>query len=85
VPLAPVLGNAGQVGINVKARHPHAAMLFADYLLGDGQKIIAESGYHIAGQPVPYPLFIPEQGRTLEQIESDLKLWDDLFRQLGRS
>jgi hypothetical protein len=32
----------------------------------------------------PYPLFIPEQGRTLAQIESDAKLWEDLFRQLGR-
>jgi iron(III) transport system substrate-binding protein len=85
VPLEPVLGNAGQVALAAKAPHPHAALLFVDYLLGDGQQVLADNGYHTASQQVPFKLWIPEQGRTAAQIESDADRWQELFRGINRS
>lgn len=40
-PLAPTFGRSSSIGLHRRAPHPHAALLFADFLLSDeGQEII---------------------------------------------
>lgn len=79
VPLEPVVGNAGQAAVSAKAPHPHTALLFVDYLLADGQKVLQDNYYFTPGQQTAFTPWIPEQGLTTEQIQANLKLWDSLF------
>lgn len=43
--IQPLIAFEGSIGIMRKAPHPYAALLFYDYLLTDGQKIVAEEDY----------------------------------------
>lgn len=84
VPLEPVVGNAGQGALAAKARHPHAALLFLDHLLGDGQRALRESTYVTASDTVPFTFWIPERGKSTDQIERQVRLWSALFKELFR-
>ena len=42
IDIAPMFAFAAGVGLAKRASHPYAAMLFIDFLLSDGQKILAE-------------------------------------------
>jgi iron(III) transport system substrate-binding protein len=42
IDIAPVFAFAAGAGMARRAPHPYAAMLFIDFLLSDGQKILAE-------------------------------------------
>lgn len=81
LPLGLVMVNPGELGLAAKAPHPYSAMLFIDYLLGDGQKTFADIGMHTAGEKLPQDekLWFPEQGKTAAEIEADNKLWTDVF------
>jgi iron(III) transport system substrate-binding protein len=80
VPLDPVVGNAGQVSFDIKAPHPNAALLYIDYLLGDGQEVLKKENYFPATEKVPFNFWIPETGRSAAQVEQDAKDWADLFK-----
>jgi iron(III) transport system substrate-binding protein len=80
VGLDPVVGNEGQAVLPAKAPHPHAALLFIDYLLGDGQQIMQDNYYNTATQPVPFQIWLPDQGKTAAQMEASDKLWTDVFK-----
>jgi iron(III) transport system substrate-binding protein len=85
VPLEPVVGNTGQDGMSLKATHPYAAMLFIDFLLGaDGQKIYHDNKYATAGDKLDFKVWVPEHGRTTDQIDKDTKLWSSLFKSTFR-
>lgn len=80
VPLEPVVGNAGQAAFASRATHPHAALLFIDYLLTDGQQVLRDNTYVTASDTVPFPFWVPEHGKTTDQIERDAKTWSQLFK-----
>jgi iron(III) transport system substrate-binding protein len=80
VPLDPVVGNAGQVSFDAKAPHPNAAMLYIDYLLGDGQEVLKQEHYLPATEKVPFSPWLPEQWLTADQAEKQDKTWSDLFK-----
>ncbi|HLG68887.1 MAG TPA: extracellular solute-binding protein, partial [Chloroflexota bacterium] len=80
VPLEPVVSLASQVGVDVKAPHPYAAMLFIDYCLGDGQKVLEDHHYSTGTEKVPYKLFVPDAGKTADQFQKDLSAWTDIFK-----
>ena len=84
VPLEPVVGNPGQAALAAKAPHPNAALLFIDYLFGDGAKVFQQNAYTTAADKVPFKLWIPERGKSLKDIEKDTKLWNDLFKSTFR-
>ncbi len=85
VPLDPVIGNTGQDGLSLKATHPNAALLLIDFLLGpDGQKIYHETQYATAADKLDFKVWVPERGKTTEQIEKDTKLWSDTFKSTFR-
>lgn len=79
IPLDPVVGNAGQGALAAKAPHPHAALLFVDYLFTDGQKILEENFYSVPTTPVSFQAWVPEEGRTTSQIEGDVARWEAVF------
>ncbi|HLY67288.1 MAG TPA: hypothetical protein VKU60_17250, partial [Chloroflexota bacterium] len=80
VPLDPVVGNAGEVSLDVRAPHPNAALLYLDYLLGDGQQVLKQEHYFPATEKVSFNVWIPEDGKTSAQAEHDAKSWADLFK-----
>ncbi|HXG51547.1 MAG TPA: extracellular solute-binding protein [candidate division Zixibacteria bacterium] len=85
VPLDVVPTNAGGVAFPANAPHPHAALLFADYLLSpEGQKLLEKFGLD---SPVNKPAFkrwYPEQGKSVEQYEKENVRWEKLLRDLGK-
>ncbi len=84
VPLEPVVGNSGQAALAARAPHPHAALLFLDYLLGDAEQVFHDNTYVTGTDSVPFRLWVPEQGKPTAQIERDVKLWSDLFKSTFR-
>jgi iron(III) transport system substrate-binding protein len=80
VPLEPVLDGAYSTAIASHSPHPHAALLFADYLLGpDAQQILQT---YLYGNPSKDPGFkgwVAGQGETADQFEKDYNHWQDLF------
>jgi iron(III) transport system substrate-binding protein len=85
VPLEPVVGNTGQDAMSLKAAHPNAALLFIDFLLGpEGQKIYHDLQYATAGDKLDFKVWVPEAGKSTDQIEKDTKLWSDTFKVIFR-
>jgi iron(III) transport system substrate-binding protein len=85
VPLEPAVANIGQANLAVKPAHPHAAMLFIDYLLGpDGQKVLKDNFYTLPTEKPSFQYWVPEEGRTAAQIEEDGNKWAQLFKTLFR-
>lgn len=85
VPLDTVIGNTGQVAVALKAEHPYTAMLFIDFLLGsDGAKVFHDNEYVVSTDSLPFDIWVPEHGKTLDQISKDTKHWNDVFSSVFR-
>jgi iron(III) transport system substrate-binding protein len=79
-PLEPVVANVGEVNLAAKAPHPYAAVLFIDWMLSDGQKILKADHYSLPTEKPAFTIWVPEEGRTAAQDEKDLNGWADLFK-----
>jgi len=85
VPMDIVPTNAGAVTPAARAPHPHAALLFNDFILGpEGQKILEKFEYGSASSDYGFKRWYPEQGLTTEQYEKANDRWDKLLREIGR-
>jgi iron(III) transport system substrate-binding protein len=85
VPMDVVPTNAGGVAFPANAPHPHAALLFADYLLSpEGQKLLAKFGLDSAVNKPDFKRWYPEAGMTVEQYEKENTKWEKLLREIGR-
>ena len=85
VGISPVVANVGQMSLAAEAPHPHAALLFLDYVLGqDGQAVLAKLHYSLPIDKQNFGYWIPEQGRTAAQVEQDQNSWADNFKKLFR-
>jgi ABC-type Fe3+ transport system substrate-binding protein len=91
VPLEPVPALLNTTGLAKHPPHPHAAMLFLDFVLSEeGQRILQEADYLPAhpGVPAKTPSLKPEQGNfKINVISPDDVLkydreWTQLFRRL---
>ena len=78
-------------GLAKNAQHPHAALLFLDYLFSeDGQRLLQQADYLPAhpGVPAKVPSLKPEQGNfkvnfiSPEDSVKSEKDWDQVFRRL---
>jgi iron(III) transport system substrate-binding protein len=75
------------IAIARKAPHPHAAMLFADFLMSqDGQRMYQELGYDSARRDVPGPtaqvpekLYLTNRPNYIREYESWAKVYQDAF------
>lgn len=84
-PLQPAFGSPNAVGLARNAPHPHAALLFADFILSrDGQEIVQRRGFVPASRAVDSPLnkfeykFV-EPAIVLDEWDKWSKRWSELF------
>ena len=85
VPMDVVPTNAGGAALINKAPHPHAALLFIDFLIGDpGQSTLQKFHYGAAWKEYPFKRYYPERGMTTMQYQKEQKKWDKLLRAMGR-
>jgi iron(III) transport system substrate-binding protein len=83
--LSPTFGEEGAIGIAKHAPHPHAALLFADFILSrEGQEIIKERGRVPVNLAVDTPLNkfqyqVMDPAITLDEWDKWDKLWSGLF------
>ena len=85
VPLELVPTNAGGVAIPANAPHPHAALLFADFLLSpEGQKFLSKFGLESSLNKPDFKRYYPEAGMTAMQYEKENEKWEKLLKEIGR-
>lgn len=86
VPMDLVVSNAGGAAIAAHAPHPHAAILFVDFILSpEGQKIFEEKFKY--GTPLKdygFKRWYPEKGLMTAQYEQLSDRWRNLLREIGR-
>ncbi|MEV0208933.1 extracellular solute-binding protein [Streptomyces sp. NPDC050788] len=84
----PVILRPNGVALMARARHPAAALLWTDWVLGPGQKVIAESLRIPAAESVPgYTDPIPPGTKTYslsKTAETDTKKWNTAYDALLR-
>lgn len=83
--LAPTFGRPNAIGVVPRAQHPHAALLFTDFMLSrEGQQLLKERNRVPASTAVdtqlnkfPYEMIDPVI--TLDESDKWEKLWSELF------
>jgi iron(III) transport system substrate-binding protein len=84
-PLQPAFGRPSAIGLTKHAPHPHAALLFADFLLSkEGQQIFKQMNRVPASLAVDSPLNkfnyeLIDPTITLDERDKWEKHWSDLF------
>jgi iron(III) transport system substrate-binding protein len=61
----PLIGRSNGIGVSRKAPHPHAALLFYEYMIGDAQPLIVKMNYL---SPVK-KLASPMRGATIRYVD----------------
>jgi len=85
VPMEVVPTNSGSTAISAQPPHPHAALLLADFILGEGgQKVLEQYDYGAPTKDYGFKRWYPEQGLTTEQYEKLDDKWNKTMRDLGR-
>ena len=83
--IEPAIARSNAVGIAVKAKHPNAALLFYEYLLGpEGQKAMTSIDYVPTNTKVASPLkgiriVATDPARSLDESEKWSKLFEDII------
>ena len=87
VPMEVVAVNAGSAAVLAHAPHPHAALLFVDFLIGpDGQKMYSEQlFYGSAAKASGYERWYPEKGLTTQEYEKRADGWLELLQEITRN
>ena len=86
--LDPVVTTVGYSGISSKASHPHAALLFLDYLHSkEGQQLMMKGGLwsprnDIGSLDQKFEKLYLDSKYSLEELEKKLVEWENLMRQL---
>jgi iron(III) transport system substrate-binding protein len=85
VPMDLVVSNAGGAAISAKAHHPHAALLFIDFILSpEGQKIFEDKfKYGTPTKDYGFKRWYPEKGLTTAQYEQESNKWRKLLLDMG--
>lgn len=85
IPMEVVPNNSGSTAISAQAPHPHAALLLADFILGEGgQKVLEQYEYGNPTKDYGFKRWYPEQGLSTDQIDKLEEKWDKTMRDLGK-
>lgn len=82
--LQPVIGQPSTIAMLKRAPNPASALLFHDFMLSEGQPLLAEARYVPASRNIPTPFsnvpvkFI-DPGRALDMQEKWLKSFDEII------
>jgi iron(III) transport system substrate-binding protein len=83
IPMDIVPTNSGSTGVLTNAPHPHAALLLADFILGEGgQKVLEQYEYGNPTKDYGFKRWYPEQGLSAEQIDKLEGRWRITLREL---
>lgn len=83
--LNPTFGRPNAIGVARRAAHPHAALLFADFVLSrEGQTILKDRNRVPSSRAVDshlndFPFEMIDPSITLDEDQKWSKLWSDLF------
>jgi ABC-type Fe3+ transport system substrate-binding protein len=82
--LVPV--NSGSVAALAHTPHPHAALLFIDFLIGpQGQKLFSDKlGYGSPRKPYEFKRWYPEQGLTTYEYAETIERWNKMLLEISR-
>jgi iron(III) transport system substrate-binding protein len=84
-PMDIVPSNSGSTAVSASAPHPHAALLLADFILGEGgQKVLETYEYGNPTKDYGFKRWYPEQGLSAEQIDKLEEKWRSTLRELTR-
>jgi iron(III) transport system substrate-binding protein len=85
VPMEVVPTNAGGVVLAAGAPHPHAAVLFVDFIFApEAQRILEKLEYGNVEKDYGFKRWYPEKGLTTAQYDRESTKWEKLLRELGR-
>jgi iron(III) transport system substrate-binding protein len=85
IPMEVVPTNSGSTAVSLQPPHPHAALLLADFILGEGgQKVLEQYEYGSPTKSYGFKRWYPEQGLTTAQYEKLDERWTKLLRELGK-
>ena len=85
VPLDVAPANAGGSAVIANAPHPHAALLFTDFVIGaEGQKLMEQFRYGVAWKDYPFKREYPERGMTSAEYEKAEDKWLQLTRAITK-
>jgi ABC-type Fe3+ transport system substrate-binding protein len=77
--------NSGCVALAAQPPHPHAAVLFVDFLLSaEARKVLEKFQYGHPSHELPFKRWHPGFGRSLEQFEKDSIEWEKLVKEITR-
>jgi len=77
--------NAGGSAVVANAPHPHAALLFTDFVIGaDGQKLMEQFRYGVAWKDYPFKREYIERGMTSAEYEKAEDRWAQLTRAITK-
>jgi iron(III) transport system substrate-binding protein len=81
-----VPANAGSLGAFLHPPHPHAALLFIDFMIGpEGQKLFSEKyGYGSPRKEHPFKRWYPEQGLSSYDYANTIEKWNKVLLQISR-
>lgn len=87
--LDPVVARVNGSGVAQNSQRPHAALLFLDYMLSDGQKILSARDYtpsnaKVKGLPRGLKVTFTDSAQMLDEGEKWNKLFKEIFRSGGR-
>jgi iron(III) transport system substrate-binding protein len=88
--IEPAIARSNAVGVSLKPKHPAAALLLYEYLLGpEGQKAMTSIDYVPTNTKVESPVkglkILPtDPARSLDESEKWSKLFDDIFTKQGK-
>lgn len=82
--LQPVIAQFSTLAMLRKAPHPNAAALFYDYMLGEGQQILASLNYVVASKKIETPftnvaLKFVDPGQALDKHDKWVKMFDEVL------
>lgn len=85
LPMEIVPTNSGSTAVSAHAPRPHAALLLADFILGEGgQKVLERYHYGTPIKDYGFKRWYPDQGLTTEQYEKLDERWNRTLRELAR-
>ncbi len=87
--IPPVIAQPSTIALLKRAPHPAAAILFYDYMLNEGQKMLAENSYVVTSKKLPSPVaglqikYI-DPAQALDRQEKWQKTWDEVVIKKAR-
>jgi iron(III) transport system substrate-binding protein len=80
--IAPAIAMPNGVGVTRRAPHPHAAVLFHDFMISDGQELLRSRNFIPASTKVKaafdYPLLVEDAAAVLDHAQK----WEDLYQNI---